>query len=202
MPKYARVINGEVVETRNFSAGEIPAHKQYLWTPIIDEIPSIDTTYEYLTGPEEVITANAVTRTWTAHTYDINELKQEKIDEVWNYMVDLLETTVTANVWISEANSYYEFGCDRESRENILGINTAINSGLPIPNPRPWTPKGALVSANCNHTDLLNIGGGLLAAKDAHMQTYFSHKYNISMEAAANNHANIAYYEYTQGWPE
>jgi hypothetical protein len=101
-----------------------------------------------------------------------------------------------ATVTISGAS--YGFGCDRDSRENILGINTAIASGLPIPNPRPWMPKGAVTPVMCTHADLAAIGGALLARKDAVMQAYFAHK--AAIKAMADVDAILSH-DVTAGWP-
>jgi hypothetical protein len=83
--------------------------------------------------------------------------------------------------------------------ENVIGINTAILAGMPVPNPRSWTPKGSLFPIQVTYTDLAMIGGALLATKDAFMQVYLTHKALIMSETDA---AAVAAYDVTAGWPD
>jgi hypothetical protein len=124
------------------------------------------------------------------------ELKKHKVNQVWNEMYNRLENYA---VEVSVNSVSYSWGCDRESRENIMGINTAINADILIPNPRAWTPKGALLPVECTHSDFIAIGGALLSAKDDFMQAYFIHKATIMMSDNANT---VKTYDYSSGWPD
>lgn len=97
------------------------------------------------------------------------------------------------------------FGADKESRENILGLCTAIaneHAGLlpqgTIPNPRPYYPKGATTPFAFPHEGILAIGAAMLLVKDTYMARYFAHKSAIK---ALSTREEVEAYDVTTGWP-
>lgn len=115
---------------------------------------------------------------------------------VWSLCAQKLEYDAVAVVNIGGTD--HEFGADRETRENIIGLNTAIAIGVPVPNPRQWYPKGEIAPVDCSHADLAAIGGALLAVKDAYMTAYLTHKATIMTMTDA---ASVLAYDYSSGWP-
>jgi hypothetical protein len=113
---------------------------------------------------------------------DINEVKAQKLQNSWDRMTEALENSV---ITVSIDGVPHNFGCDSETRDNIIGINVAIAVGLPIPNPRSWMPKGEIEPIAVSHLELAQIGGAILAKKDELIATYFSHK------AAIMNETNV-----------
>jgi len=121
--------------------------------------------------------------------------RRRKTAEAWLHMEYRLDAIETITVLIDGVP--YQFGCDRETRENIIGLVAAINAGVPISNPRPWFPKGHLSSIMISHADVAAIGGALLAKKDACYGVYFTHKANIM---ALTDPAAIQAYDVTRGY--
>ena len=126
----------------------------------------------------------------------LEQAQTNKVQEAWGELETRLDSYA---VTVAVNGVDYQWGCDKESRENIMGINTAIAVGLPVPNPRNWTPKGGLAPVSCTHSDLAAIGGALLAAKDAFMAVYFIHKAAIMTE---DDLETVLAYDVTTGWPE
>lgn len=125
---------------------------------------------------------------------DLNKAKENKIKLAWTEFERRYETAV---VTIPVSAGTYSFGCDKETRDNILGINTAIAIGIPISNPRPWTPQGIVIPIDVTHADLALIGAAILSKKDELINTYFFHKAMISAQIDIMSVAN---YDYSTGW--
>lgn len=165
----ALVINNQIVEYRELELTDIPEHKRNNWLPVVNESVNYNPEYQNI-EKIVIIDSDKVRRTWQITAKSIDEVRATRLTELWNNVqlaIDAAEVTVT----ISGVD--YQFGCDTESRENIMGINLAIVSGLPIPNPRTWKPRGINLPIECTHQELLLIGGATLARKDELMQTYF-----------------------------
>jgi hypothetical protein len=123
--------------------------------PVDGDKPAYDATVLTLTGPVYTIEATRVLRTWTVAFKPLADLQALKRAMAWAECERRLET---ATATIAIAGTAYPFGADAESRENIMGAVTAINAGVGIPNPRSWTPKGALQPLDLTHADLIAIG--------------------------------------------
>lgn len=61
----------------------------------------------------------------------------------------------------------YEFNADDEAIQNIMGVIMLITVGLPVPDPRDWTPLGSLVAVSITHAELIGLGGAIASRKDA-----------------------------------
>ena len=61
----------------------------------------------------------------------------------------------------------YEWHADDDALQNIMGIVLLINSGVPVPDPRPWTPKGAWTPVGITHAELIGLGAAIAARKDS-----------------------------------
>lgn len=115
----------------------------------------------------------------------------------WSECVVRLEQA-SASVEINGVE--YQYGCDAETRENIIGLNTAISVGVPIPSPRPYWPKGYVGEDGVphTHTDFARIGGALLFRKDQFVQAYLMHKMTfMALEAPED----VLSYDLSTGWP-
>lgn len=135
-------------------------------------------------------TGGSIGDTWDGNTYSspppvipsLEETQARKLESTWNYMKSAYEQAI---VTVDIGANTYAFGCDQETRDNIIGINTAIAVGVAVPNPRNWMPKGEVVPISVTHTDLANIGAAILAKKDEYFQVYFTHKAAILTETDA-----------------
>lgn len=122
--------------------------------------------------------------------------QETKILEAFTYMEGQLELA-TVDVPIASQNTSCSFGCDRNTQENIIGINTALAVGIPIPNPTSWTPKGYPFPVPVTHTELVMIGGAILNKKNELYTVYFTHKANIMM---TSDYETIQSYNVTTGY--
>lgn len=133
------------------------------------------------------------------HVYTPDEIvaaQESKILEAFTYMEKRLELA-TVDVPIASQNTSCSFGCDRNTQENIIGINTALAVGIPIPNPTSWTPKGYPFPVPVTHTELVMIGGAILNKKNELYTVYFGHKANIMM---TSNYDDIIGYNVKTGY--
>lgn len=92
----------------------------------------------------------------------------------------------------------HDFHADSAAIENILGVVTMINAGVPVPNPRTWTPVGSLTPVNMTHNDLIGLGAAIAARKDA----LFIYKKTLEAQIAAETDGDtIMQLDVTTGWP-
>ena len=62
----------------------------------------------------------------------------------------------------------YEWHADNDALQNIMGIVLLINSGVPVPDPRPWISlKGSSTSVSITHAELIGLGAAIAARKYA-----------------------------------
>jgi len=121
-----------------------------------------------------------------------------KIAEAFLYMESMV-SEATVMIPIASEDLSCPFGCDEVTQKNIIGINTAIASDIPIPNPTYWTPKGYPFPIEVSHMELKMIGGAILDKQNEYYGVYFYHKANIMMSSDYNT---IMRYDYTTGYPE
>ena len=132
-----------------------------------------------------------------ANSYqEIVDTQSVKISEAFEILMLTLENS-SVNVTSTLSGVTYPFGTDRTTRENIQGTILGIVSGLPVPNPMTWTPKGYVEPVELSHTDLITIGGTILNKVNAYYEVYFMHKANILM---SSNLEYINSYDYTTGY--
>lgn len=151
-------------------------------------------------------TIGVVGKTWNGTTFvdtvinytpdQVVELQTKKALAAFAFMETKLELATT-QVPIASANAVCNFGCDRVTQENIIGINVAIAVGIPVPNPTQWTPKGYPFPIAVTHTELAYIGGAILNKKNELYTIYFNHKANILM---TSDYDTIAAYDVTTGY--
>jgi hypothetical protein len=90
-----------------------------------------------------------------------------------------------------------EFHGDQEAVENISGIVLLIVAGLPVPNPRPWTPKDQASPVNVTHAELIGLGAAIAARKDA---LFAKKKIAQAAVAALTAPAAVDAYDVTDCW--
>ena len=187
----ALIENNIVIEYRELNLTDIPEHKRAGWRPVINEEKTYNPNYQNASRLI-IIESDKVLRTWEITNKPIEEVRATSLIELWNNTQLSIDS---AEVVVSISGIDYTFGCDAESRENIMGINLAIVSGLPVPNPRTWKPRGIDIPVECTHQELLTIGGAVLAKKDDIMQNYFIKKAYLSDPARSIE--EIAEYDIT-----
>lgn len=125
-----------------------------------------------------------------------NRMKSEAISAAFLHLETRLEDAFVS-VAISSTGQNEPFGVDKTTQENIIGTNTAIAVGVPLPDPMYWTPKGSATPVVVTHGELATIGGAILNKKNEYYQNYFTHKAAIN---ALSNVADILKYDYTTGY--
>ena len=195
----AKIANGVVVEIRDYPIHDIDFHQAHSnWRPVIDDFsegPDYDPRYQTIEGPIYDVQEMVVYRSWNRSDIDPAILQDARVQDAWKMLLNKISDYY---VIVPINGVDYKWGCDSESQENIIGINLAIAMGVNVPNPRPWTPKGEVTPVMCSYDDLKTIGTALLAAKDAFMAVYFTHK--AAIKTSTDSHF-IAYYDVSTGWP-
>jgi hypothetical protein len=131
-----------------------------------------------------------------AESKDIIYVQEKSIAAAFREMEKALENA-TVSVFITSANTNCPFGCDSVTQENIVGINTALAVGIPVPNPTNWTPKGYPFPVEVTHAELTAIGGAILNKKNDLYTQYFIHKANIMM---SSSYEEISKYDFYLGY--
>ena len=73
--RYARVEDNKIIEYRDLVDGEIPPHKIHLWKVVEDIVPSYNSFYQTLFGPEVVIEDDKVKFVYIIEDKDPAELR-------------------------------------------------------------------------------------------------------------------------------
>lgn len=109
-----------------------------------------------------------------------------------------LETRLAGRaISVTTTAGSHSYGVDRGTIDNFQKVTLGILLGT-TPNPRPWTPKGALASVMLTHDDLRAVASAVGNDYDGHVQAYLVHKAAIS---ALGSVAAVAAYDITAGWP-
>jgi hypothetical protein len=86
MTKYARITSSTraIIEEKDeseFRGGKPPpanTAKDWEWLPLVIDKPSYNSETEVLEGPEDVVTAEKITRTWTVRDKTPDEINADK----------------------------------------------------------------------------------------------------------------------------
>lgn len=70
------------------------------------------------------------------------------------------------------------FDADKRARDNITGIVSAINTGVPVPDPVNWRTADNITVA-LTHTDLTAISGLMLSS----VQSIYEHSWDLKGQA-------------------
>lgn len=126
----------------------------------------------------------------------LDALKKKKQAEAFAAMSKKLEDAVV-EVPIASAAANLQFGCDKTTQDNIIGVNAAIARNVPVGNTVSWMPKGQTTPANLTQNELAAVGGALLNKKEEYYNVYFTHKAAIY---SANDYATIINLDVTTGY--
>jgi hypothetical protein len=122
------------------------------------------------------------------------EAQAAKVQEAWK----LCEARIASrHVTVTTSAGAHDYSLDRTAQENIKAVLIGVLCNA-TPNPRPWTPKGALAPISVTHDDLKTIGAAMMAAIDAEIQAYLAHKSAILQLATVTA---VEAHDLGQGWP-
>jgi len=146
----------------------------------------------------EVWRWDRTTRAWRVARLPADILqahRRRKIQDAWLHLQMRLEES--EHVTIAISGNLHQLGCDRETRETVIALNTAIARNVPLANPRPWFFKGNTAPTLVTHDDLAAMGAAILARQDALYTVYFAQKAAISAMADVSA---VAAYDVTTGY--
>lgn len=109
----------------------------------------------------------------------------------------LFEARHTAPILYAVGGTDYEWHADDEAVTNIMGVVLMIVAGVPVPNPRSWTPKGSLTPVEITHAELVHLGAVIAARKDA---LFVRKKAKQAEVAAMTDVADVLAYDPALGW--
>lgn len=196
--RYAKILAGELVEILDIPGGapdgsvvgEHPT-KPYL-LPLEDTRPEVDTVAEVEEGPTVTILADKVTRVWTARPKSSDEL-----DAMRAAAKNRVEREFQARAKATIAYLDETWHADDEAVQNIMGVVLMIAAGVPVPNPRPWTPVGSLTPVDLSHAGIVGLGAAIAARKDA---LFVVKKQKQAAIAGLTDAHEIADYDASTGW--
>lgn len=105
---------------------------------------------------------------------------------------------VSAPIAFPVDGTEYEWHADDEAIQNIMGVVLLIAAGVPVDNPRPWTPRGSLTPVDITHAELVGLGATIAARKDV---LFAAKKTKQSTVAAMTDPAEVAAFDVTADWP-
>jgi hypothetical protein len=123
----------------------------------------------------------------------LDDIKARKKKYAFDYMTSSLSNSV---VKVTTAAGEVAFGCDEITTQNLLNLNSLINSGSFVGVPS-WTPKGATKAISLTKEEVSNICTELLKKKDNFYTVYFGHKDKIM---SSNDVKFITNYDHALGY--
>ncbi len=195
MSEYAWIMNGAVQQIAAFEAPPEPlAPEKGAWLPVSED-PAISPAH---TAINWEICADRVVKTWVDPMPASARIMLFR-DALIAQLSEEFERRANAPISFEVSGVVYDWGGDAAARENILGVVVLISAGVPIDNPRPWTPHRSMTPVMLSHVDLIGLGAALAARKDAlyvHKKTVLSALLQAQDMAALNDIAVLT------GWPE
>jgi hypothetical protein len=91
----------------------------------------------------------------------------------------------------------YTWDADNEAVRNISGVVLLFTVGVPVPDPRTWTPYQSLAPVSVSHADLIGLGRAIAARKDA---LFLKKKAKQAEIAALTDPAAVLAYDVETGW--
>jgi hypothetical protein len=167
MAWHAKVLDGEILERRDFEPSDQSklADGKPRWLPIITERPEYDPVAQVLEGPQLVFERDQVIERYTAHVKS-----REEIDSMILRKDVAIEAEFNRRWQMAIAfpigGKMYDWHADGDAVTNIMGVTLQIALGVPVPDPRPWTPVGADEAIDVTHAELVGLGATIAQRKD------------------------------------
>ncbi len=194
MTDYAWVLNGEIQRLQAFDGApdDLPPAKG-AWLPA--ELTDPET-------PDHTVQAwqigeDFVRRIWTVPAPDPDRFPG-LVAQALARISDEFERRSNAPIKYTVGGVEYQWGGDADARENIMGVVILIAAGVPVDNPRPWTPQKAMTPVMITHAELIGLGAALATRKDA---LYVAKKALSAAVLAATTEAELEAVDIAAGWP-
>lgn len=205
MTRYAKVLAGAILEYRNdppLDHDDNPVTSEQLaagkprWIPVVVVDPDLDPTTQVKEGPITAVGADAVTEAFTVRGKNADEVAAMIADKDSAYEAEFTRRCDLPIV-LPVGGVDHSWHADAEARENLMGVILLIATGVPVPDPRPWTSMDSDVPVSITHAGLVGMGAAIAARKDA----LFVKKKTMQIALSAmTDPAQIAVVDVTQGW--
>lgn len=169
MSRHALVLGGEVIGYRDFAPigdqSKLAAGKPRQ-LPVVEVNSKYDPITQVCEGPVVTVEAMRVVWTYTVRAKNADELdamRAAKFDEIEQQFQDRVQAPITFEV----GGKSYDWHADDEAVKNISGVVLMILAGVPVPNPRQWTPVGSTSPVAITHDELIGLGVAIAQRKDA-----------------------------------
>lgn len=104
---------------------------------------------------------------------------------------------VTSPISFEVDGGVHLWHADAAAVTNIMGVVLLIAAGVPVPNPRTWTPVGSFDAVAITHAELIGLGATIAARKDV----LFTIKKTKQAEVAALTDVDdVREYDVMSGW--
>jgi hypothetical protein len=193
--RYAKVLDGTILEYRDEpplgDQMQLPEGKPR-WLPVEIVRPDFDPVSEIETGPTVVVLEASVQEVYASRPKDTGEIaamiadKDRQIEAEFAARCDA-PIPFAGHVWHADA----------AARENIIGIVVMIAAGVPVPDPRPFTPVGEDDPVQLSHADFVGLGAAIAARKDS---LFVVKKARQAELAAMTDPAEIDAVDAGEGW--
>ena len=194
MMAFAWVVNGQIQRLQSFeTAPEALPPAKGAWLPVELEDPESAAH----TVPEWQIKEDVARRIWTIPAPDPVRLDQLVAEAISRVNAEFEQRANAPIVYAVDGFDYY-WGGDATARENVMGVVTLISAGVPVDNPRPWTPHGSMTPVMVTHAELIGLGAAMAARKDA---LYVAKKDLVAAIMAAADSVELAAIDVSAGWP-
>jgi len=179
-------LNGNTIDLSLLTTSELAVLG---WIPFIASTVLVRDIYDTIKTRKLTITASNVTEEITLVPLVLQTVKDQKTDIISGYAENMLDGTITFNGNI--------FTADSVSRQNVIGLSTAIANGVPFPTNFTW----ADVNGNnipMTSQDIVAMGATLLTWVNTIYGVSLTHTTNINKMTLPNDVIN---YDHTIGWP-
>ncbi len=196
----ALVFNGEVVRyvDSDQAPGDItsphPTKPHVL--PVVREDPDFDPIAQTKGEKQVTVGADRVVWSWPVADKDEAEIEEMRADKRLHIDAEF-ERRWQAPITYSVGGQSYQWHADANAVGNISGVVLMIAAGVPVPNPRPWTPKGSLQPVDITHAELVGLGAAIAVRKDA---LFAIKKAKQAAVSALTDPQEIDAYDVGAGW--
>lgn len=200
--RYALIKDGEIVEYRSGIPNVDQEVIRALGKPYLLPVEVVDPEYnpisEVREGPVLTVEEDRVLETYTVRAKNSGEIYELQVAK--DHAIQLeFERRCALPISFTVGGVEYPFHADAEARENILGVVVLIGSGVPIPDPREWTPYGHTDPVSITHAELVGLGAAIAMRKDA---LFTAKKQKQDAVTQLSSAADVAAYDITADWPE
>jgi len=199
MSRHALVQGGEIIGYREYAPvgdqSKLAAGKPRQ-LPVVEVNAEYDAESQVREGPVITVESSRVLWTYTVRAKNAEELdlmRAEKLVEIEQRFQIMAQSPINFTV----GGKSYDWHADDEAVQNISGVVLMILAGVPVPNPRNWTPVGSTAPVAITHDELIGLGVAIAQRKD---ELFAIKKQKQADVRAKKTGSAIAAYDAAAGW--